>query len=108
MTPTGRRSLYIIQSFESPGIGQQSSGGSVIEHTLLAYFSLMLSSIATALNLEKSSGEIWIRSERVVYTSQPKPVTTCDTSVSLTRINMARVVDGEFQINSHMSNKEEI
>jgi hypothetical protein len=34
--------------------------------TLLAYFSLMLSSIATALNFEKSSGEIWIRSEMVV------------------------------------------
>lgn len=40
--------------------------------TLLAYFSLMLSSIATALSLEKSSGAIWIRSEIVVCRSQKK------------------------------------
>lgn len=34
--------------------------------TLLAYLALILSSIATALNFEKSSGEIWIKSEMVV------------------------------------------
>mgnify|MGYP007135358697 CR=1 FL=1 len=38
--------------------------------TLLAYFSLMLSSIATALSLEKSSGEICTRSDIVVWPSQ--------------------------------------
>lgn len=37
------------------------------ELTLFAYFALILSSIATELNLEKSSGEIWIRSEIVAF-----------------------------------------
>lgn len=55
----------LISRFNHPS--HEQNDFQLTKNTLLEYFALMLSSMASTLGFSRSSGEIWTKSEMVVF-----------------------------------------